>query len=76
MTLPVYDVDLFADDVILDPYPHYRAMRDLGPMAWAIRDPMRRIWYPWFSTTNNSSPRGVTGLGVGDTGFEPVTSAV
>lgn len=34
MALPVYDVDLFDDEVLLDPYPHYRAMRDLGPVVW------------------------------------------
>ncbi len=33
MSIPVYDVDLFSDDVLLDPYPHYRAMRDLGPFV-------------------------------------------
>jgi len=37
VTLPSYEVDLFADDVILDPYPHYRAMRDLGPVVWLPR---------------------------------------
>lgn len=27
---PVYDVDLYDDAVLRDPYPHYRALRDLG----------------------------------------------
>jgi cytochrome P450 len=32
--LPQSDVDLFADDVLDDPYEHYRALRDLGPVVW------------------------------------------
>lgn len=35
--LPIYDVDLFADEVLRDPYPHYQAMRDLGPLVWLPR---------------------------------------
>lgn len=31
---PVYDVDLYGDDVLRDPYPHYRALRDLGAAVW------------------------------------------
>ncbi|HEX7134730.1 MAG TPA: cytochrome P450 [Iamia sp.] len=27
-------VDLFADDVLEDPYPHLRALRDAGPVVW------------------------------------------
>ncbi len=31
---PTYDVDLYADDALADPYGHYRALRDLGPVVW------------------------------------------
>jgi cytochrome P450 len=31
---PVYDFDLYGDDVLRDPYPHYRALRDLGSAVW------------------------------------------
>jgi cytochrome P450 len=31
------DVDLFADDVLADPYPHYAALRDVGPAAYLTR---------------------------------------
>lgn len=31
---PVYDADLFADAALANPYEHYRAMRDLGPVVW------------------------------------------
>lgn len=34
MDCPVYDVDLYSDDVLRDPYPHYRALRDLGAAVW------------------------------------------
>ncbi|HEX4359126.1 MAG TPA: cytochrome P450 [Pseudonocardia sp.] len=32
--VPAFTPDLFADDVLLDPYPHYRQLRDLGPLVW------------------------------------------
>lgn len=31
---PSYDVDFYSDAVIQDPYPHYAAMRELGPVVW------------------------------------------
>jgi cytochrome P450 len=34
---PVYDVDLYADDVLRQPYQHYRALRDLGAAVWLPR---------------------------------------
>lgn len=34
MTAPHYDVDLFTDAALDDPYPHYRALRDAGPLVW------------------------------------------
>src|SRR3954468_17457487 len=30
MSVPTADLDLFADDVLLDPYPHYARLRELG----------------------------------------------
>jgi cytochrome P450 len=30
-------VDLFVDDVLSDPYPHYRALRDLAPVVYLRR---------------------------------------
>jgi cytochrome P450 len=32
------DIDLFADDVLLDPYPTYRALRDLGAVVHLPRN--------------------------------------
>ncbi len=31
---PVSDVDLWSEAVLADPFPTYRALRDLGPVAW------------------------------------------
>jgi cytochrome P450 len=31
---PVYKPDIYAVDAIVDPYPHYRRLRDLGPVVW------------------------------------------
>jgi cytochrome P450 len=30
MPVPMSDLDLFADDVLVDPYPHYAQLRELG----------------------------------------------
>jgi cytochrome P450/ferredoxin-NADP reductase len=32
--VPTYDVDFYSDDFIRDPYPHYAALRDLGPIVF------------------------------------------
>lgn len=32
--VPIYDVDMYADDVLDQPYEHYRALRDLGPLVF------------------------------------------
>ena len=34
---PRSDVDLWDDTVLADPYPTYRALRDLGPVVWLER---------------------------------------
>lgn len=37
MNLPVYADDFYADDVILDPYPVYAKLREMGPVVWMAR---------------------------------------
>lgn len=32
--VPVYRHDIYATDAIIDPYPHYARLRDLGPVVW------------------------------------------
>lgn len=34
MNLPVFEGDLYADEVIRDPYPVYARLRELGPVVW------------------------------------------
>lgn len=34
---PVLDVDLYADGVLHDPYPHWAELRELGPAVWLPR---------------------------------------
>jgi cytochrome P450 len=35
--VPTYDADLFRDEALLEPYEHYRSLRDLGPVVWLSR---------------------------------------
>jgi cytochrome P450 len=32
--LPVYGADIYSRHAIVDPYPHYQRLRDLGPVVW------------------------------------------
>jgi cytochrome P450 len=34
---PESDIDLYTDAALLDPYPHYRALRELGGAVWLSR---------------------------------------
>lgn len=35
--VPVYGANIYNTAAILDPYPHYRRLRDLGPVVWLPR---------------------------------------
>jgi cytochrome P450 len=35
--LPTYRPDIYADGAIVDPYPHYARLRELGPVVWLSR---------------------------------------
>lgn len=39
--IPTYDVDLYADEALADPYEHYKAVRDLGPV---VRLPVHDVY--------------------------------
>ncbi len=41
MHAPEYDIDLYSDAVLHDPYPHYQALRDAGAAVWL---PQHRLW--------------------------------
>jgi hypothetical protein len=35
--VPVYRTNIYSTDAIVDPYPHYSALRRLGPVVWLPR---------------------------------------
>jgi cytochrome P450 len=35
--VPVYKPDVYTVDAIVDPYPHYQRLRDLGPVVWLTK---------------------------------------
>ncbi len=62
---PSTDVDLWADDVLVDPYPAYAELRELGPVVWMTKygayalpryDEVRAVLQDWQRFT---SARGV-----------------
>jgi len=32
--VPVYGSNIYTTDAIVDPYPHYASLRQLGPVVW------------------------------------------
>jgi cytochrome P450 len=38
---PIYDVDLYAEEVVRDPYPHYARIRDIASAVWL---PRNNLW--------------------------------
>ncbi|HEV2654348.1 MAG TPA: hypothetical protein VGT82_05295, partial [Ktedonobacteraceae bacterium] len=36
-SIPTSDLDLYSDDVLAEPYEHYRRLRDAGPAVWLER---------------------------------------
>ena len=34
---PSYEMNIYTPEAILDPYPHYRRLRQLGPVVWLSR---------------------------------------
>lgn len=53
---PVSDIDLWSDEVISDPYPYYRELRELGPAVWM---PKHDIWVvPRFSSIREALLNG------------------
>ena len=40
-SIPTSDLDLYSDDVLTEPYEHYRRLRDAGPAVWLER---HNVW--------------------------------
>lgn len=64
-SIPTSDLDLYSDDVLTEPYEHYRRLRDAGPAVWLERhnawvvvryDSVRTVLRNW---TTFSSASGV-----------------
>ncbi|ORA26278.1 cytochrome P450 [Mycobacterium aquaticum] len=41
--IPSYALDLFTDEAIVEPYEHYRVLRDMGPVVWLERHQMYAV---------------------------------
>jgi cytochrome P450 len=39
--VPTFELDFWSDEVILDAYPHYEALRELGPAVWLSKN---QVW--------------------------------
>ncbi len=39
--IPVYQHDIYSTDAIVDPYPHYARLREIGPVVWL---PKQRVY--------------------------------
>ena len=37
ITVPRYGADIYSTAAILDPYPHYAELRELGPVVWLTK---------------------------------------
>ncbi len=37
MSIPTSDLDLYSDEVLAEPYEHYRRLREAGPVVWLER---------------------------------------
>jgi cytochrome P450 len=35
--VPIYKPDIYSVDAIVNPYPHYQQLRDLGPVVWLTK---------------------------------------
>nr|BAA23268.1 hypothetical protein [Nocardioides sp.] len=63
---PESDVDLFAGEVLADPYPIYAALRSLGPVVWLPRHGFYVVVrYAEAREVLNDHERFVSGRGVG-----------
>jgi hypothetical protein len=37
ISIPTSDLDLYSDEVLAEPYEHYRRLREAGPAVWLER---------------------------------------
>lgn len=77
VAVPESEVDLFADDVLADPYPEYARLRDLGPVVRMTRHGFLAVLrYAEVRAVLTDHVRFVSGRGVGfNDGFNAVRSS-
>jgi cytochrome P450 len=64
--IPSYEHDIFTDEVLLDPYEHYRALRELGPVVWLEAHQMYVLpRYAELRAALNDADTFASGQGVG-----------
>ena len=69
-TLAQYDADLFTDDAIANPHPHYRAIRDAGPVVYlAAHDIYALGRYADVKSALLSHDKLLSGRGIGGFAF-------
>jgi cytochrome P450 len=65
-SLPTYGEDLFSDDALLEPYDHYRALREAGPVVWLSAHEVYAVArYEDVRTVLDDPHTFCSGLGVG-----------
>jgi len=63
---PVYEQDLFSDEALKDPFPHYQRLRDLGPVVylpahdWYVLSRFQDVKTALLSADRLISSKGVT----------------
>jgi cytochrome P450 len=68
--IPSYDVDIFTDAALDQPYEHYRRLRDLGPVVWlAAHDLYAVTRYADVRTVLEDPDTFCSGRGVGFNDF-------
>ena len=53
--IPATDLDPWSDEVLADPYPMYRQLRDIGPVVWLSR--YRMAAFPRFAEVRSALAR-------------------
>ena len=77
--MPATDLDVWADEVLADPYPTYRKLRDIGPVVWLTRYAMAA--FPRFDEVRSSlarwqdytSAEGVSSSSIANSALPPNT---
>lgn len=54
---PIFGRDLWADDVLADPYPTYWQRRDLGPVVWL--ETQQIVTFPRFAEVRSALSGGL-----------------